>query len=102
MPSDPDNQRPDKWKSGRLVQYRDYAKAWTIQVSNPFRVKRFFSFPKRPDRLLGHPILLFNGYRCSLLRVKRTGHLSSAERSEWSCISTPPKYLNIVYRDNDL
>jgi hypothetical protein len=34
-------------------RYSDYATDWTVRVLNPGRVKGFFSFPKRPDRLWG-------------------------------------------------
>jgi len=33
---------------------------WTVQGSNPGKSKRFYSFPKRPDRLWGPPSLLLD------------------------------------------
>ena len=48
-------------------QYNDQARDWTIRGSNPRTCTRFISAPKRPDRLLGPPGLLFNG--CVVLFV---------------------------------
>ena len=43
----------------------------TVWGSNPGRIKRFFSFPKRPDLLWGIPSLLFRGNRGPFLEVNR-------------------------------
>jgi len=57
------------------------------------------SFPKRPNKLWGPPILLFNAYRRSFLGVKQPGRETDhapayiAEvKNEWCHTSTPTLY----------
>jgi hypothetical protein len=58
-------------------EYSDYATGRTVVGSFPVRGKKFFSSPKRPDRLRGQPSFVFNRYRGSFLLVKFPG------RSHW-------------------
>jgi hypothetical protein len=44
---------------------------WTVQSLNPDRGRRFFSSPKRPNRLWSPPSLPLNGYRDSFPGAKR-------------------------------
>ena len=44
---------------------------WTVRNSNPGKGKRFISTPKRQERLLGPPNLIFNGFRYYLRRLRR-------------------------------
>ena len=67
---------------------------------NPGSWKRFFSFPKSPDRLWGPSNLLVNGHWGSFLREKRSGSavvhlsLSSAQvKNKWIYTSTPSLYI---------
>jgi hypothetical protein len=53
-------------------------------------------FPKRPDHLWGSPNLLFSGYWCYFLELKRTGRdidhstpSSAGVRNDWIYTSTP-------------
>ena len=39
-----------------------HARGWMVLGSNPYRGARFFSSPKRPDRLSGPTRLVFSGY----------------------------------------
>jgi len=48
-----------------------YATNCTVWGSNPSRMKRFFSFPNRPDLLRDIPSLLFRGYRGPFLEANR-------------------------------
>jgi hypothetical protein len=64
---------------------------WTLQGSNPGRVKRFFSFPRHPDWFWVLPGLLFSGYWCSFVGLNWPGYevnhtlQSCAEvKDEWS------------------
>jgi hypothetical protein len=43
-------------------RYSDSAAGWTVRALNPGRGKRFFCFPKYPDRLWGQSSLLLNAY----------------------------------------
>lgn len=67
--------------------------------------KKFFCFPKRPDRLKGSPSLLFGGYLGFLQSLKRAGfdadHLpppNAAVKNEWSYTSSPLISLHDVDR----
>jgi hypothetical protein len=68
--------------------------------------KRFFSSPNYPDRVWGPPGCLFNGLWGSFTRSKRPGlddnsPPSSAKiRNEYSCTSTPSRFLHGANRDN--
>jgi len=39
-----------------------YDTGWTIRGLNPGRVRRFYSYPKRPDQVWGSANLLFKGH----------------------------------------
>ena len=76
---------------------------WMVWSLDLGRNKRFFSSPHHPDRHLGPPCLLFNGYQGSFLHVKRPGrevnHLPpfSAEiKNGWSYTCIPPISLHCV------
>jgi len=69
--------------------------------------QRFFSSPKRPNRLWDPPNLLISGYRRSLPEIKRLRcaydiwNPSSADvKNEWSYTSSPPIFLLGVDRDS--
>ena len=69
--------------------------------------RNFFCFPKGSERLWSPSSLLFNGYRGSLLGMKRPGREvnhappSIAEVNiEWSFTSTPPVYFHGVDWEN--
>jgi hypothetical protein len=47
-------------------------KSWTVRDSNPRQGQEILS-SQCPDQFWGPPSLLFSGYRCSYLRVKRQG-----------------------------
>jgi hypothetical protein len=75
-------------------------------VSNLVRGNRFFSSPKRPDRLWSSLRLPFNGHRFSFPEVKRPGRefnhspQSIAEaKNDWSFTSTPVS-LHRVDKEN--
>ena len=65
---------------------------WKVRGSNPGRGLRFFSFPKRPNRLFGQP----DGYRDYFLGVqwpeREVNPLppTAEVKNEWSYTSTPP------------
>jgi hypothetical protein len=78
-----------------------------IRGSIPGRRKRYFTFPKRPDRLWRLTSILFSGYRGVFYMVQRPGRnvehspASSIEvKYEWSCTSSPPTCFHGVDRDN--
>ena len=82
--------------ASRHSQYMDWTSAWMVWGSNPGGDNRFFSSPKRPNRLLDPPSLLFNGYHGSSPGVKHAvsqfNHsppFSVEVKSEWSYTATP-------------
>jgi len=82
-------------------------RAGRSDVLNIDRGKKFFSSPKRPDRLWSPLRLPFNGHRFSFPEAKRPGReinhspLPSAEaRDEWSYTSTSSMCLHGVEREN--
>ena len=61
----------------------------------------FFSSPKRPNLTWDSHIVLFSGYRCTFLGIKRPGHevyhlppTNVEVKNEWSCTSPPAIYLH--------
>jgi len=76
------------------IASRLYAGRYGFRISQ--MGKRFFSFPKRPDRLWSPPRFLLSGYRGSFPGVHPEGeadhlHPSGAEvRNEWSYPSYSP------------
>jgi hypothetical protein len=81
----------------------------TVRASNPSRDKGLFSSLNHPDQLWGPTSLLFIGFQCSFLGIKRLGHddggdhspLSSVQvKNEWSHTSTPLVCLLGMDRDN--
>jgi hypothetical protein len=69
---------------------------------SPGRGKRFFSLPKRPDRLWTPLTLKFNGTGVTwVCRDIDHSPSSSAEvKNEWSYTSASPIYLHCVDKEN--
>jgi hypothetical protein len=78
---------------------------WTIRGLNADRDEKFFSFPKRPDRLWGPPSLLFNGYGGCFPKLKQperevdhTSPFSAKVKNVWSYNSAlPPPYAFMTW-----
>ena len=101
----------------RPIRYIYESWSRVVGIATRLQIRRFgvripvetslFSSPKRPDRLWGPPSFVFNEYRRSFQEVNRPGREANHSppsntevKNEWSCISTPPVYLNGVGRDN--
>jgi hypothetical protein len=63
--------------------------------------QRFFSFPKRQDRLLGPRSLLFTAYQCTFPGhdVNHSRPSSAEVKNGWSYTSAPPICLHGVDRE---
>jgi hypothetical protein len=93
----------DLWES----RSRDSVVAnWSIRGSNPGRGKRFFSSPKRRDRLWAPLSLLLKGYRSPFPWVQRSRRevthsppSSAPVKNRWSYTSTPIR-LHDLDREN--
>ena len=75
-------------------RYSDYATCWKVRGSNLGRYKRFFSSPKRPDRLFISHSLLQNWYRGSFQEARRLEreviHSLHEVKNAWSYSSNLP------------
>jgi hypothetical protein len=85
----------------------DEAKGWTVRGSKRDRGKGIFFRSKRPDRLWGPHILLFNGCRSYFPEVnwrgREVGHSppsGSDAKNEWRYTPASPTCLHDVGRDN--